>query len=270
LAGIIQASGLVTYVSDEKRCPLCRKQHAALEETRATEAEGRSLVAEIRRAELIFLRRKGNGGTEIVYFQKMVGIVHCKHQHKYADHSGVTYREFVTIAREKGYHTRPGVSGSIVDKEKAAKAATVRERYSRAIPANLRAAFTRHWEWAAVLAERPKNLSDPSTEMAYPPGQCAGPKTILLALDSGARPAAMTEKWCNVDGRSTGPNRHVRRLPGGGERIERRYFEHGQSVPPCATCGLILPLLICPGDEEDECTGHTPPGADTHPRPDRP
>jgi hypothetical protein len=260
LAGVIQASGLVTYASGY-RCPLCGENHAPLEETTKTEADGDALVAAIMRE------------TPQLNFQKMVGVVHCQHKHKYADHSAVTFREFVVIARDSGYHTRPGVIDTASERPAFGRAGAdnVRDRYQRNVPQALQGRFGQMWAAATENYNWYRAMGDRAPEMAYAPGQCAGPKTILLALDSGARPAALTEKWVSSPNRrSTGPNRHVRRFSGGYQHTVTRYFEHGQSVPPCATCALILPLLVCPCDKPTECTGHEPPGGGTHPRPDAP
>jgi hypothetical protein len=39
-----------------------------------------------------------------------------------------------------------------------------------------------------------------------------------------------------------------------GERLENqsKAFDSGDSVPPCKTCELIVPVLICP-KEKDQC-----------------
>lgn len=39
-------------------------------------------------------------------------------------------------------------------------------------------------------------------------------------------------------------NRERKRL----EKIEK--FDHGATVPPCGTCELIVPLLLCPGERK--------------------
>ena len=114
--------------------------------------------------------------------------------------------------------------------------------------------FETTWEKGEERArESRKHNSGPAS---YPPGGCAAQKALMLLLDDGALPAAMTERWHSSLGKPTqAPIRYIdNREAKREEKIEA--FAHGSTVPPCGTCELIVPLLLCPG-EKKECTHKT-------------
>ena len=55
-------------------------------------------------------------------------------------------------------------------------------------------------------------------------GNCAAPRLLLYAMSRGWEPLEMMEQWY-------GPATEVK--------------EHGQDYPPCETCRMLLPVLLC-------------------------
>lgn len=88
---------------------------------------------------------------------------------------------------------------------------------------------------------------DPDVEPQsyYPPGNCAAQKALVLARRSGGLPQAMTERWYSPKAeRVVGA---IRYMDAG--KVRAKHFEHGETVPPCGSCTLLLPLLLCPEDK---------------------
>jgi hypothetical protein len=82
-----------------------------------------------------------------------------------------------------------------------------------------------------------------STPAAYPPGTCAAQGALLLLMDDGAICAAMTEQWFG-GGKTQATIAYVDARSGIRE-VKAEKFKPGQTVPPCRSCELIVPLLIC-------------------------
>jgi hypothetical protein len=111
-----------------------------------------------------------------------------------------------------------------------------------------------------------------------PPGRCAAQKALVLVLDHNCTPSAMTEKWFHpgrpaqparrtkkgkvieaIPEKKGQPIRNVRHYNYKGDLLDDKEFKHGESVPPCETCNLILPFLICAKEKEGKC-GETETG----------
>jgi hypothetical protein len=76
----------------------------------------------------------------------------------------------------------------------------------------------------------------------------------MLVSDDGALSGAMTERWYSRAGAETqAPIAFRWALPDGTFKDDASRFAHGESVPPCKTCVIVLPLLLCPG-EKGQCT----------------
>lgn len=89
---------------------------------------------------------------------------------------------------------------------------------------------------------------------AYPPGACAAQKTLLLVWEDKAWPGAVTEQWFHSEGsRTDAPIRFFDEAAG---QERERVFAHGETVPPCKTCVLIVPYMLCPGEGGDTCQTH--------------
>lgn len=60
----------------------------------------------------------------------------------------------------------------------------------------------------------------------------------------------MTERYYNYKGEKSAPITHDY-IDKHGVRVKDhvRSFKSGEPVPPCKTCELILPFLICPEDK---------------------
>ncbi|MFY0532212.1 hypothetical protein [Nannocystis pusilla] len=70
---------------------------------------------------------------------------------------------------------------------------------------------------------------------------------MLLLLNDGALPAAMTERWYSHRGSKTqAPIKFLDERQGSRKEVIDK-FKHGATVPPCGACELIVPLLLCDG-----------------------
>jgi len=54
--------------------------------------------------------------------------------------------------------------------------------------------------WARVQDFHEDFVNQKTPAAAYPPGGCAGPKALVLAMDHGARVTGLTERWFRSDG----------------------------------------------------------------------
>ena len=72
---------------------------------------------------------------------------------------------------------------------------------------------------------------------------------MILMMDDGGLAAGMTEKYFSREMQPTGAKiKYIDNLEGKmEEKVEK--FPHGAAVPPCLSCEVVLPLLICPGDK---------------------
>jgi hypothetical protein len=105
----------------------------------------------------------------------------------------------------------------------------------------------------AKIADRTEKSRKGTGPTAYKLGACAAQGALVFALDKKALPGAMTERYYNNEGKSTkdkilhdviDPETKVR------IRDVSRVFKSGETVPPCKTCELVVPVLICPEPKE--------------------
>jgi hypothetical protein len=244
MMGVLQTSGLVTVIDGKEACPLCKKQHGSLEETggpEGTKADASALAAKLD------VMVKAKKGRRLV---TMLGVVQCKCGQKYADQSAVTLVEFCDAVTELGWHAPTGVvSIDIGDKEDKLYNATRRQVHSRLLEHFGEASVKKIWARAEALAK--DSDLDRAGPAAYPPGTCAAQKAIVLALDGGAYPGGITEQFFHSKGKPTGaPIQFFDETEG---HVVVRPFEHGTTVPPCKTCELVVPLMLCPGGKEEQC-----------------
>jgi hypothetical protein len=233
LLGVLQKSGLLTAVMAGV-CPVCGRNHGPLRETQASKESC---------GELATAWKAANG------MSTMLGVAHCRihgRGARYAEKSGEDQiQRFYTAA--SAFRTRGDGTAPIPDDPLQ----TFRDR--------LGANFEPVWQQGGQRHQR--FLDDmANNEAAYEPGNCAGQKVIALLMDRGGIPGAMTEQWYSKKGRPTGGrmaylSRGPLRGPRAGEpgRMNPRRprvdnFAHGETTPPCRTCELILPYLLCTED----------------------
>jgi hypothetical protein len=248
MMGVFQENGALTAVTGDDQCPLCRKVHGsegALKETPPTQANAAQLAKTFAR------RLLANNISDAT----MLGVIRCKCSKKkiYADRSGVSSQEFYdSVVVDLEWHTL-----EMGDKKEKVKQ-FILERFP-----NRRKRVLSVWRQADFLSKESETRrkasqeSDPRIKAreqgpsAYPPGACAGPKVLMLALSNEAYPAGLTERWFHSKGEPTGGVIQFRDR----ERATtvERQFDHGKAVPPCKTCNLILPSMLCPEDKELKC-----------------
>jgi hypothetical protein len=237
LMGIIQMSGLVMAVDEV--CPNCEKgKHGKLEETPQSKIDAGELAAKFE-AELI----RVNGKTST-----MLGVIKCQCGRNYADQSGVTTMELCAAARECGMKHPKDITQTNANRwENEGEGAEIAKRMRLLIGESPR--FEDAWNQAEQRAR--KSIDNKSIAASYPPGSCAAQKALLLVADDGGLPGAMTEEWySSARGKTRSPIAFIDARNTVPAKTEAR-FKHAASVPPCGTCELLLPFLLCPGDKSE-------------------
>ncbi|NMO15809.1 DUF4150 domain-containing protein [Pyxidicoccus fallax] len=248
MLGVIQASGFVSAVDGKDNCPLCQKQHGALEESQETRNCAQDLARKF--------ESKVRGSSDEDVSSTMLGVVQCQCKTwKYADQSSVTCRALYDSVKELGAGWRaPKEADVFVDKPRAGRDSkatreAVRDFLKRRFHKDEKR-LEKIWDQAERRFLRFKEAK--SSPTSYPPGSCAGPKALLPALEHDAYPGSLTERW--FGGTSGNPTREKIKFRNAktGE-VEERQFHHGETVPPCGACELLLPLMLCPGDKKEKC-----------------
>lgn len=246
LTGVLQAVGTVIAVPGDEPCPLCGETHG--DETKLAESDSTNGACTATRA--AFGARVAAWVAEDVAAARehstMVGVVECRCSKHFAEQSSLTYREFTESAA--GCETQPGgecPTLSTRDKGGAARNEATRQALER-FAGDDKKTFRKAWDAAR---ERSKHPEAPVEEGApvpvgYPPGACAAQKAITLALSKGKhRPKALTEKYYDSKGNSTAGAVEFR--DEATMRVVVRTFADGATVPPCRTCSVIVPMLMC-------------------------
>lgn len=248
MMGVIQGPAGMVVVVEDGNCVICNKKHGDFGETDQTRADAAGLAA--------------NFASEVEKvkgrIQTMLGVVRCKCGQGYADQSGATTVELCAAAESAALKHPGGVGvscGSSKDEREVAYVDTLELMRSR-MAGRMKDSDAFEMDWEEADERSRKSNKDRSGPASYPPGACAAQKTLMFLYDDGAIPAAMTERWHSSVGRPTqAPVQYVdRRQEQQVVRVE--HFEHGSSVPPCGTCELLIPHLLCPGDKE-ECSHKT-------------
>ena len=257
--GVIQMGGLVTAV-EEGQCPICDKSHGDLSESDQSKADAGSLAGAFRgEVEAAAARGAAMDPPVKVSVNTMLGVVHCKcGNKKYADQSAMTTIEFANAAKAAGMVHVPESDVSYVEGPAALDAAYAEtlDRVKTGIGGHLGNSDVFQETWAEAEERAKKSNKNRSGPAAYPPGTCAAQGALLLLMDDGALPAAMTEEWFSRHGSKTqAPIKYIDARSGKRE-VKVEKFKPGKTVPPCEACELIVPLLICDGGKDD-CSHRT-------------
>lgn len=237
MMGVLQACGLFVMVPSEDRCALCEKEHGKdkqVEESQGSKNAAKRVAAVLERDEVC---REG--------LKKMLGVVECKcTKHYYVAHSGMVEgsvaKRFGEIVSSLGGSWHPVRAPYVDGPEGFMK--------GRPLSGAERDRFQKAWTSAEYRTER---FSRKRTGQAYyPPGTCAAQKALRFAGEHGARRKSLTEQYFN-------PGRHMANevlFADADGRSASVAFAHGGSVPPCGTCEMILPMLLCLDEGEDKCS----------------
>ena len=245
MMGAVQAPGVV-YILQKGECPICGDEHGDFKESEDSQTSAQRLVDSYGNE----TDRDGNKpwkGT-------MVGVVICDAGHKHASRTNSDQR---FVSASGGYHVYPREGGK---KGQESTVKKMRERTGNS-PAFDVAVQRANLDLSVQALNRKFN---PNSEAALhsrnPPGACAAQQALVWALSHECVPAAMTEKWFSP-GRpktkdlkskqpsQTAPVRH-KNIKG---KLVSTKFSHGESVPPCETCNLLLPFLTCTKPKETSC-----------------
>jgi hypothetical protein len=250
MMGVLQMNGTITVVTGDDKCPLCRKEHGALKEITATKDSAGQLAEKLARN--IYTNKLAPLNT-------MIGVIQCKCKKKYSDMTSATREGFRDAVIELGWHASKFYVHEVKegDDEKAARASKdkVAKDTRERVRSFLEKRFSQHEKIVHRTWEKARRRFDKfragEASSAYPPGACAGQKTLMLALEHGAYPAGLTEQWFHSEKQQT--DGKIQFLDAKSNTIVERVFAHGETVPPCGSCELILPVMLCPGDKKEQC-----------------
>lgn len=230
LLGVLQGP-LMVVVEGGDKCPVCDEApHGDLAESEATKADAASIEADLRAA--------GFPSGRI----NMLAVAYCLCETDKAAARSTTRDggKFSEVAA--GYLTPKyadyGKSSQVLDKMREL-APGLRTETAIGVAAARRKAFD-----AVPKAKKP------TTPQVNVPGSCAAPRAVLLLLENGGLPGAITERWCG-GGEMKNPVSHIR-VDDEGVRtqVDDHKFQPGDSVPPCMACDALLPVLLCTKDKQ--------------------
>lgn len=249
MLGIVQSCGSVKIVP-ELQCPVCGATTHTVEETPTTKVDASTLIQKYEEALTLPDAR-------------MVAVVVCKGNMKYAACSSNTPQEFADAAEKAGMkhppasQTAAGGALSAANSGRNAKSkATARENMAHSDTIRGIIAGVEGETAATRLLDELENAEQLSFQrkgpMAFPVGNCAAQRAFLLMRQDGGVYAGMSEKWFSTDLKREKTGRNLKfawinsegtRL---GIRLKQDVFGHGASVPPCKTCDTLMPYLtIC-------------------------
>ncbi len=251
MLGVVQAAGAVVFVTGDDKCPLCKKSHGgqgAIKETKATKVNAERLAKKL-------AKKQYPNAT-------MLGVVQCRCKAKhYAERSGETDGDFCASVEELGWHH----AQTPKDEQQLKQEETEDERADdgdgefatrNAVFEFLKKRFKGRADgvkavWVEANKEFQKFRRNQHLPAAYPPGRCAAPKALLLVMQDNAFPAGITEQWFHPEGKPT--RGQIKFQDKGSGTVVAGPFEHGKTVPPCGTCCVLLPMMICPEVQERQC-----------------
>ncbi len=70
-------------------------------------------------------------------------------------------------------------------------------------------------------------------------------KAPAVLVDDGALAGAMTEEWYATDGKPTGRAIEFLDERAAGREFRSEEFGNSETVPPCRTCEIIVPMALC-------------------------
>jgi len=241
MMGIVQNTGHVIYIP-KSACPICDEDdHGDLEESNDTKSDATALLK-------AYETYKGPKGKKTPFWKgTMIGVVNCGTCNSMFIGKTKKDHNFAYVAEDKGHHFvhMPDKLDTVISM------------------LGLMKENTRKFENALAKANMKMAKAESENVSRNPSGACAAQKALVLAALHSCIPAAMTEKWFspgrpkreNVVAKPSAPmGRPVRHMNESGDLVNERHFEHGESVPPCETCNLLLPFLTCRKEIDGPCT----------------
>jgi uncharacterized Zn-binding protein involved in type VI secretion len=240
LNGLIQMFGGVVVVQEGK-CPICQKSHGEFKESASTSKDADGIADAYEK-----ILKKAAPGID---HGTMIGAVRCHcTQKKYADHSSGVFKEFVEAA--KGFVVTPSEASIASGTQRPHKS----ERATQLGAVLQGQAGQKRAEQVLRHARYLQRQNKQGGPTAYPAGTCAGQGVLVAARCDGAVPVSMSEKWFSTKGKSVVGAMQYDQVAADGSVLKdmtTKEFVPGSSVPPCRTCDLIVPYLIC--KEEKLC-----------------
>jgi len=230
LLGVIQGP-LLVVVEGSEVCSICEKAPHGLTESEATKAEASSLEGALKGA--------GFQPRDI----SMLGVAHCQCGKAKSAARSTMQRSGDFSKAAAGYLTPKyedySASEQVLAKIKAAT--QDKDGFDEAVVI----AKQRRADFVDLQKKNPGK--PPQVNV---PGTCAAPRAVLLLLEDGGLPGAITERWCGSPTMAN-PVAHYDDTSGERKHVTDRVFEYGDTVPPCLACDALLPFLLC--DKDKSC-----------------
>jgi hypothetical protein len=258
MMGILQITGSLIVVPGGDKCPVCGDTHEDFKEDDNTTKDKAKDVAQAYKKEI---------EKKHITDKTMIGVACCKCSKPkyYAAKSGSYKADSESGSRIPIYNEFKKAAGGCIIHQETTHNKMFNEQFNKGKALFISTPY--YLKLKDILGETKANMKIQEMQdarkkgrdggpTAYRPGQCAGPKVLLLALDDAGIPGALTEQWFSSGEKPTdGPVKYKKQVrnPDTNELElvdDERPFEHGKSVPPCATCEVILPILICPKDRK--------------------
>lgn len=245
LAGVVQPCGTVIALVGDEPCPLCGKTHGdagKVAETADTKAAAATLQAAARTA------------AGAAKKSAMLGVVQC-------GCGGKVYAASSGRAMGKLAQSTPG-GWHIADWSKANTEKPDLAKMQSLVDPSKRDEVARAFVEATARREARNGSPTRDTDEPYnEPGNCAAQQAVVLALDHGCVPTGLTERYFDSRDPAATVMVYHRTDPAQPRLGTPKHFGGDQAVPPCGTCQIILPMLLCPDDKAPPCKPKAPPGA---------
>jgi hypothetical protein len=259
---------IINY-GDDADCPLCgdpAPPHPILSNEGECIAKMNELFEELEKQKR---KEPTDSGRNIGIYLKdgfMVGLLICDCGKVFSAMSGdpeySSPENFRKVAKGLGHKTEDGQVGLTWDRLLSVKKAKAFDGGykpdGKAVPGFLK----KHME---VFKEKRDALKTTLTDLIRPSesrtkiGQCAAPRVISLAMQSGHNPAYMCERWFSLSKMTTtqeSQQRTFRNVADGEKphmgaskraRIEniKIVYRHEDDVPSCDLCKTQVPALLC-------------------------
>ncbi len=274
MMGVLQLSGLFVLV-EKSKCPICHKEHKELAESGKTKNEAQNLSKEyhpiiVEALKMLYdkcvhLGQLSNGilpesvmedlqkERDRIKEKTMLGVLRCQcKNHLYANQSGATGPHLVKAADNLGMkHLNVGKHFKKNDIKDA-----ITKRHGEKVSRN---AFRR-------IEREMRAEQKPDRNNYNAIGNCAAPSLIILCYDDKGYPKEITERWYSHEWpkpphprnkmgkkytyKETKRDEHGRKTT----EVVSKDFKSGETVPPCGTCEILLPILMCPEPGKAKCT----------------
>jgi|GEM_PF-930141 hypothetical protein len=292
LVGVLQMCGMLAAIVGDEPCALCKQQHGEdgkLEESVDTRAAITKLKEHSVNAAQKMRSKVPDGAgkkqKKRAEINKMGGVALCEDAGLvFAAVSGTQLAELAQEITSADWHMDVGFleaqfmedrGGNTTNAANARKKSLLGQMSGDSNKATFEEKFKLCLDKVDLQnqkrqkggASEGKTLSEICAENEHYnfPGSCAAQQAVVLALEHGHRPKGLTERrWHTGSPADSQPKTAAWRRDydesGALKTIKNVEYGGNDAVPPCGTCQVILPMLLCPENSIKECAPVGPPG----------